>query len=99
MYSNAFTNKVVWLSGHTGFKGAWLAEWLLALGAKVHGFALAPPTCPALFDQLRLAPLVEHESGDVRDFEQVRNSIRNVQPNFVFHLAAQPLVREAYAHP
>jgi CDP-glucose 4,6-dehydratase len=99
MYSNAFANKVVWLSGHTGFKGAWLAEWLLALGAKVHGFALSPPTCPALFDQLDLGPLLEHEAGDVRNLEQVRHSIQAVQPDFVFHLAAQPLVREAYAHP
>jgi CDP-glucose 4,6-dehydratase len=99
MYGNAFTNKVVWLSGHTGFKGSWLSEWLLALGAKVHGFALSPPTSPALFSQLELGQLVEHELGDVRDLEQVRNSIRNVQPDFVFHLAAQPLVRESYAHP
>src|SRR5580765_8802313 len=73
MYSNAFTDKVVWLSGDTGFKGAWLSEWLLALGAKVHGFALSPPTSPALFDQLGLGREVEHETGDVRDFDQVRH--------------------------
>jgi len=99
MYSNAFTHKVVWLSGHTGFKGAWLAEWLLAMGAKVHGFALAPPTRPALFEQLGLDSRLEHETGDVRDLEQVQRSIRTVHPDFVFHLAAQSLVRQAYAHP
>jgi len=99
MYSNAFNGKVVWVSGHTGFKGAWLTEWLLALGAKVHGFALCPPTRPALFDQLSLAREVDHEAGDVRDLDHVRRSIRAVQPDFVFHLAAQPLVRESYAHP
>jgi CDP-glucose 4,6-dehydratase len=99
MYCDAFKDKVVWLSGHTGFKGSWLAEWLLALGAKVHGFALSPPTSPALFDQLRLGQRLEHETGDVRDFEKVRDSIRKVQPHFVFHLAAQPLVLEAYAYP
>ena len=99
MYSNAFTNKVVWMSGHTGFKGSWLAEWLLAIGAKVHGFSLCPPTDPALFDQLELARLLEHETGDVRDLEQVRRSIQAVQPDFVFHLAAQSLVRQSYARP
>jgi CDP-glucose 4,6-dehydratase len=98
-YHNAFSGKVVWLSGHTGFKGAWLAEWLRMLGAKVHGFALAPSTSPSLFDQLGLAALPGSELGDVRDLDAVERSIRAVEPDFVFHLAAQPLVREAYAHP
>lgn len=99
MYGNAFNGKVVWLSGHTGFKGAWLAEWLLLLGARVHGFSLAPPTRPALFDQLALDRRLHHENGDVRDFDRVCRSIRAVQPDFVFHLAAQPIVRESYTHP
>ncbi len=99
MYCNAFTNKTVWLSGHTGFKGSWLAEWLLTLGAKVHGFALPPPTCPSLFNQLGLVRRLDNEFGDVRDLDAVRRSIQATKPDFVFHLAAQPLVREAYAHP
>jgi len=99
MYQGAFANKVVWLSGHTGFKGAWLAEWLIGLGAKVHGFALPPPTTPSLFDQLGLAARMHSEFGDVRDLAAVDKSIQAAQPDYVFHLAAQPLVREAYASP
>lgn len=99
MYHGAFANKVVWLSGHTGFKGAWLAEWLLGLGAKVHGFALRPPTTPSLFDQLGLAERMPSELGDVRDLPAVDRSIQAAQPDFVFHLAAQALVREGYACP
>jgi CDP-glucose 4,6-dehydratase len=99
MYCNAYADKVVWLSGHTGFKGAWLAEWLIRLGARVHGFALPPPTTPAMFNQVKLGELVEHETGDVRDLSAVSESIHRVRPDFVFHLAAQPLVRESYAHP
>src|SRR5665213_2104772 len=97
MYQGAFANKVVWLSGHTGFKGAWLAEWLLGLGAEVHGFALNPPTSHSLFDQLGLAKRVHSEIGDVRDLTAVDRSIQSTRPDYVFHLAAQPLVREAYA--
>ena len=99
MFANAYTNKTVWVSGHTGFKGTWLTEWLLSLGAKVHGFSLPPPTNPSMFDQLGLADKMEHEIGDVRDLAAVRDSLWQTQPDFVFHLAAQPLVREAYAHP
>ena len=99
MYNNAFSNKTVWLSGHTGFKGSWLAEWLLRLGARVHGFSLPPPTTPSLFEQLGLVRRLEHEQGDVRDLEAVRRSIQAVRPDYAFHLAAQPLVREAYARP
>jgi CDP-glucose 4,6-dehydratase len=99
MFNDAFQGKVVWLSGHTGFKGAWLACWLVRLGAKVHGFSLPPSTTPALFNELNLQGQVEHEIGDVRDLEAVKKSILRVQPDFVFHLAAQPLVRYSYDHP
>jgi CDP-glucose 4,6-dehydratase len=99
MFLNAFSNKTVWLSGHTGFKGTWLAEWLLSLGAKVHGFSLPPPTNPSMFDQLGLADKLEHTLGDVRDLEAVRHSILDANPDFVFHLAAQPLVRLSYDDP
>ena len=94
-----YSGKRVWVSGHTGFKGSWLCEWLLDLGAKVHGFALAPATEPALFDQLGLAGRVHHEIGDVRDAQAVRKSIETCRPDFVFHLAAQPLVRLSYDVP
>ena len=91
--------KRVWLSGHTGFKGSWLSEWLLQLGAVVHGYALAPDTAPALFDQLGLAGRLEHEVADIRDAEGLRRSIRSFRPDFVIHMAAQPLVRRSYAIP
>jgi CDP-glucose 4,6-dehydratase len=96
---DTFAGKVVWLSGHTGFKGSWLSEWLLDLGAEVHGFALAPATQPALFEQLSLAERVHHQIGDVRDLEAVRRSIEACRPDFVFHMAAQPLVRLSYDVP
>jgi len=99
MFANAFRNKTVWLSGHTGFKGAWLAEWLLQLGANVCGFALEPPTQPALFDQLGLAARLRHQIADLRNAAAVTESIQAAQPDFVFHLAAQPLVRLSYAQP
>jgi CDP-glucose 4,6-dehydratase len=94
-----YSGKRIWLSGHTGFKGAWLAEWLLDLGAVVHGFALPPATEPSLFEQLGLAHRLEHEIGDIRDAVAVRKSLQAFQPDFVFHLAAQPLVRLSYDIP
>ncbi len=95
----AFSGKKVWLSGHTGFKGSWMSEWLIALGAKVHGFALPPHTKPALFDQLALAGRMHHEIGDIRDAGAVTASIAHCRPDFVFHMAAQPLVRLSYLIP
>ncbi len=99
MFADAFKNKTVWLSGATGFKGSWLAEWLLRLGARVHGFSLAPATTPAIFDQLQLASRIENECADIRDYELVRRSILHAQPDWVFHLAAQSLVRPSYQRP
>jgi len=99
MFSDAFRHKTVWLSGHTGFKGAWLAHWLLALGAKVRAFALEPPTRPALFDMLGLATRLDHQIADIRDAAAVKKSIDQTQPDFVFHLAAQAILRTSYDQP
>jgi CDP-glucose 4,6-dehydratase len=98
MFANLFQGKTVWLSGHTGFKGAWLARWLLKLGARVHGFAQPPPTTPSVFAQLGIEQQIEHEIADLRDLDAVKSSIHRAQPHFVFHLAAQSLVRYSYAH-
>ncbi len=98
-FGNIYGGKRVLLTGHTGFKGAWLAEWLLALGAEVTGFALLPPTEPALFDQLGLSARLRHVVGDVRDLAAVRRVVEETKPDFVFHLAAQPLVRLSYDQP
>src|SRR5205085_6728201 len=99
MFGGQFADKKVWLSGHTGFKGSWLATWLLGLGARVHGFALEPPTTPSLFEQLGLASELKHEIGAIRDRKAVEQSILLSAPDYVFHLAAQPLVRLSYQEP
>ena len=95
-----YKNKRVLITGHTGFKGSWLCEWLLALGAEVHGYSLPPPTKPSLFNQLKLAKRIKsHTIGDVRDLGLLVRTMRRVKPDFVFHLAAQPLVRLSYEKP
>jgi len=99
MFGKTFQGKSVWVSGHTGFKGSWLTLWLLRLGAKVHGFSLPPPTEPSLFEQAGLAESIAHEIGDVRDRFAVQQSLLTSTPDFVFHLAAQPLVRRSYLQP
>ena len=99
MFYNAYHQKTVWISGHTGFKGSWLTAWLLRLGARVVGYSLPPPTQPSLFEQLNLIGDIRHQVGDIRDIKCVQQSIIESQPDFVFHLAAQPLVRYSYAEP
>jgi CDP-glucose 4,6-dehydratase len=96
---SAFAGKRVFITGHTGFKGSWLSEWLLGLGAEVWGYSLPPPTQPALFEQLKLAGRLRHEIGDVRDQAALARTVRACGPHFVFHLAAQPIVRAAYTQP
>jgi CDP-glucose 4,6-dehydratase len=91
--------KRVFVTGHTGFKGSWLSIWLNKLGADVAGMALAPDTSPALFDQLGVEALVDHMIGDIRDADLVARRMVEVQPDVVFHLAAQPLVIESYSNP
>lgn len=99
LFDQAFVGRKVLVTGHTGFKGAWLSEWLLALGADVTGYALVPPTKPALFDQLRLAHRLRHVIGDIRDSANVAATVRTAAPDYVFHLAAQSLVRPSYDQP
>ena len=98
-FGGAYAGKTVFVTGHTGFKGSWLCEWLLQLGAEVAGYSLPPRTRPALFEQLHLAPRLKHHLGDVRDGSKLGRAIKQAKPDFVFHLAAQPLVRESYARP
>ena len=98
-FGRAFAGKNVFVTGHTGFKGAWLCEWLLALGAKVTGFSLPPNTKPALFEQLDLAGRLKHIAGDIRDLKLLSRALAAAKPDFVFHLAAQSLVRLSYEQP
>jgi len=91
--------KRVLVTGHTGFKGAWLSLWLGELGAEVFGLALEPDTDPALFDQLGLADRLDHQIGDIRDPDTLRARVAQARPDVVFHLAAQPLVLASYDDP
>ena len=99
LLQDTYAGKRIWISGDTGFKGAWLASWLIEIGADVWGFALDPPTAPALFDQLGLARRIRHRRGDLRDAAAVRDSIDSARPDYVFHLGAQAIVRAAYEQP
>jgi len=94
-----YSGKRVLLTGHTGFKGAWMAEWLLGMGAEVTGVSLAPNSEPSLFDQLGLAGRMDHHVFDINDAAKVAAVIEAVQPDVLFHLAAQPLVRYSYNFP
>ena len=94
-----FKNKKVLITGDTGFKGSWLAYWVHHLGAKVYGFALPSEKNDDHYTALGLKKLIHHKDGDVREFTQVRDFIKKIQPEFVFHLAAQPLVRKSYNEP
>jgi len=96
---NSWKNKKVFLTGHTGFKGAWLSIWLDALGAEVTGYALKPPTKPSLFELCRLGKRLNSVIGDVRDSGKLKKALLAARPEIVIHMAAQPLVRESYRTP
>ncbi len=99
LFGSAFHARRVLVTGHTGFKGAWLCEWLLGLGAEVTGLSLPPNTDPSLFNQLGLARRLRHIIGDIQDPAVFAKALSDGQPDFVFHLAAQALVRESYLRP
>ena len=91
--------KKVLLTGHTGFKGSWLSQILLMAGAEVTGYALEPQQESGLFSLCGLLEQMNSEYGDIRDLVHLEEVFRKVQPEIVFHLAAQPIVRESYKHP
>jgi CDP-glucose 4,6-dehydratase len=96
---NFWDGRKVFLTGHTGFKGGWLLTWLLLNKAKVRGYSDGIPTQPSLFEALKLAQSCDHAEGDVRDLSKLKASLQSFEPEIVFHLAAQPLVRESYRDP
>ncbi len=99
MNHQTFSGRKVFITGHTGFKGAWLTQWLLKLGADVTGYSLDPPTTPSLFEQLHLSAQIRSLHGDVRDLAHLQRELTHCRPDFVFHLAAQSLVRYSYQEP
>ena len=100
MNFSIFKSKRVFLTGHTGFKGSWLAMWLHRLGANVYGYSLPPPTQPSNYALSNVQTLLSGETlGDIRDRSLMAKAIASFNPDVVFHLAAQPLVRDSYADP
>ncbi len=97
--NNFYKSKRVLITGHTGFKGGWLSLWLAKLGAQVIGYAKEPPTSPSLFEVCNIADKVTSIIGDVKDIENLGNVFEKYQPEIVFHMAAQALVRYSYKEP
>ena len=96
---NYFYNRKILITGHTGFKGSWLTSWLKKLGARITGIALDPPTSPSHFIAAQLDNGIQDYRIDLCDLVAVKSAILSAQPDYVFHLAAQPLVRQSFADP
>ena len=99
IFKNTFKNKKILITGHTGFKGSWLALWLSSLGAKVTGVSKYVPTQPSHFESAQIKDLIEDIRLDILNISALKKVIYKVKPDFVFHLAAQSLVSESYLHP
>lgn len=99
MFKNIYKNKKVIITGNTGFKGAWLSIWLLKLGAKVYGISKDIPTNPSIFEVCKLNNHLQYFKLDIRDKEKLFDVITSISPDYIFHLAAQPIVSESYRNP
>jgi CDP-glucose 4,6-dehydratase len=99
MFKNIYQGKRALVTGHTGFKGSWLCIWLKELGAEVVGYSLDPPSEPNNFSACRLSEHIDHQHGDVRDYDRLISIFSHYKPEMVFHLAAQALVRPSYDDP
>jgi len=99
MFDNIYKNKKVLVTGHTGFKGSWLTTWLLKLGAEVVGISKDVPTEPSMFKELHLQEQITHYQEDIRDLATMKEIISKEKPEFLFHLAAQPIVSTSYKDP
>lgn len=99
MFNNIYNGKRVFITGHSGFKGSWLTLWLLSLGAKVCGYSLEPNTHPSMFEELRIYGFCNSEYGNILNSAHLEEVMKQFNPDIVFHLAAQPLVRLSYKEP
>lgn len=99
MFNEIYKGKKVLVTGHTGFKGSWLTTWLLKLGANVIGISKDIPTTPSMFEALKLEGKIQHYKEDVRDLSKLSEIILLEEPEFIFHLAAQPIVSTSYTDP
>ena len=99
MFNSTFSNKKIIVTGNTGFKGAWLTIWLHQMGAKVTGISKDIPTTPSLFGELFLEKKIDHHFANICDGEAMKKIFKNLKPDFVFHLAAQPIVSVSYDDP
>src|SRR3954462_2740159 len=99
MFGNFYQSKRVLVTGHTGFKGAWLSLWLKKLGARVHGLSLPPPTHPNLHELIKQHAFESETECDIRQLKEVESAVKKISPEITFHLAAQPIVRRSYVDP
>ena len=99
MFHNIYADKKVLVTGHTGFKGTWLTVWLLKVGAQVVGVSKDIPTHPSMFEELKLRDKIKHYQEDIRDLKKMQAIMMSEKPDFVFHLAAQPIVSVSYSDP
>ncbi len=96
IYKKHFKNKKVLITGHTGFKGSWLALWLKSLDAKVYGISKSIPTNPSHYNVLKLSKIIQSRFLDIKNFSKLKKTILKFQPDYIFHLAAQSLVKKSY---
>jgi len=99
VFENIYEGKRIFITGHTGFKGSWLSIWLNKLGAEIFGYSDRIPTHPSLFEEAKLESKLIHKFADIRDFTELKRSLDLFRPDFIFHLAAQPIVSKSYQKP
>jgi CDP-glucose 4,6-dehydratase len=99
VFSNIYKGKKVLVTGNTGFKGSWLTVWLKELSAEVYGLSVSIPTQPSMFEVAKLEKEIEHHTIDIRNQEKTVECIQSIQPDFIFHMAAQPIVGTSYSDP
>ena len=99
LFNNSYKNRKVLITGHTGFKGTWLSLWLIMMGADVVGFSNNKKTVPSLFEVLKLKKKLKSYNGDISNFSEINKVIKKFQPEVIFHLAAQALVKESFKNP